>query len=142
MYCTTQSDVICWLLDHNPHRRPTAEDLLQSEYIPPKMEDKELLEVCFQPVADGLMETLTAHMIEMLPPPPPLPLQVLTRTLSSTNSTSYQRLMAELFRQSVPVAQGFAYFYDLQTVSRSASCTHSTSACCPCRGDGVEVLVR
>ena len=40
-----QSDVICWLLDHNPHRRPTAEALLQSEYIPPKMEDKELLEV-------------------------------------------------------------------------------------------------
>lgn len=40
-----QSDVICWLLDHAPHRRPTAEALLQSEYIPPKMEDKELLEV-------------------------------------------------------------------------------------------------
>ena len=44
-------------------------------------------------------------------------LQVLTRTLSSTNSTSYQRLMAELFRQSVPIAKGFAYFYDLQEVS-------------------------
>ena len=37
--------MIRWLLDHNPHRRPSAQALLQSEYIPPKMEDKELLEV-------------------------------------------------------------------------------------------------
>ena len=51
-------------------------------------------------------------------------LQVLTRTLASTNSTSYQRLMAELFHQSVPIAKSFAYFYDLQEVSSAARYPH------------------
>ena len=167
--------MIRWLLDHNPHRRPSAQALLQSEYIPPKMEDKELLEVCLVVwvrmfwrlafiggashvvgVGMGLLEMhlmwlgwrficqeyiscswgrdgsvggsphgvgmgmglLEVHLMWLACSLPSL--QVLTRTLSSTNSTSYQRLMAELFCQSVPIAKGFAYFYDLQEVSGAA----------------------
>ena len=33
------------MLDHNPRLRPSAEELLQSEHLPLKMEDKELVEV-------------------------------------------------------------------------------------------------
>jgi translation initiation factor 2-alpha kinase 4 len=73
------------MLDHNPHKRPSAEEILMSNLLPRKMEEEELLDV-------------------------------LKRTLSSTNSTSYQRLMHELFEQPVSKANEFAYFYDLQTV--------------------------
>ncbi len=41
-----QADVIRWLLNHNPHDRPSTKRLLQDpELLPPKMEDEELQEV-------------------------------------------------------------------------------------------------
>ena len=41
----TQVEVIRWLLNHNPHDRPTSKQLLQSPLLPLKMEDEELQEV-------------------------------------------------------------------------------------------------
>jgi translation initiation factor 2-alpha kinase 4 len=35
-----QAHIIKWLLDHQPKARPTAIELLQSEYLPPKIEDE------------------------------------------------------------------------------------------------------
>ena len=40
-----QAKVVRLLLDHNPHRRPSATELLQNSLLPPKMEDEELQEV-------------------------------------------------------------------------------------------------
>ena len=40
-----QAQVVRLLLDHNPHRRPSATELLQNSLLPPKMEDEELQEV-------------------------------------------------------------------------------------------------
>jgi len=40
-----QGQVIRLLLDHNPHLRPAATQLLQNSLLPPKMEDEELQEV-------------------------------------------------------------------------------------------------
>ncbi len=38
--------MIRWLLNHNPHDRPSTKRLLQDpELLPPKMEDEELQEV-------------------------------------------------------------------------------------------------
>lgn len=37
--------VLKWLLKHNPEERPTSQELLQSQYIPPKIEDGQLDEV-------------------------------------------------------------------------------------------------
>ena len=40
-----QAHVIKWLLNHNPHERPTSKELLQSPLIPYKIVDEELQEV-------------------------------------------------------------------------------------------------
>lgn len=40
-----QTTVLKWLLKHNPEERPTSQELLQSQYIPPKIEDGQLDEV-------------------------------------------------------------------------------------------------
>ena len=40
-----QTMIIKWLLQHNPEGRPTSQELLQSQYIPPKIEDGHLDEV-------------------------------------------------------------------------------------------------
>lgn len=37
-----QTTVLKWLLKHNPEERPTSQELLQSQYIPPKIEDGQL----------------------------------------------------------------------------------------------------
>ena len=37
--------IVLWLLNHNPESRPTAQELLDSGYIPPKLEDKQLDEI-------------------------------------------------------------------------------------------------
>ena len=33
------------MLDHNPHKRPSAEEILMSNLLPRKMEEEELLDV-------------------------------------------------------------------------------------------------
>lgn len=40
-----QTTVLCWLLKHDPAERPTSEELLESHFIPPKLEDHQLDEV-------------------------------------------------------------------------------------------------
>lgn len=41
-----QTHIVRWLLDHEPSHRPTAQELLQSDYLPPpQMEEAELNEV-------------------------------------------------------------------------------------------------
>ena len=40
-----ESYVMNWLLDHNPDSRPTAQELLDSGYVPPKIEDRQLDEL-------------------------------------------------------------------------------------------------
>lgn len=40
-----QTTVLRWLLKHNPEERPSSQELLQSQYIPPKIEDGQLDEV-------------------------------------------------------------------------------------------------
>ncbi|XP_074628735.1 eIF-2-alpha kinase GCN2-like [Acropora palmata] len=40
-----QTTVLKWLLKHNPEERPSSQELLQSQYIPPKIEDGQLDEV-------------------------------------------------------------------------------------------------
>ena len=41
-----QAYIIRWLLNHDPSQRPTAQELLASDYLPPpQMEEAELNEV-------------------------------------------------------------------------------------------------
>ncbi|XP_031551320.1 eIF-2-alpha kinase GCN2-like [Actinia tenebrosa] len=40
-----ETNVLLWLLKHNPDDRPSSQELLQSHYIPPKLEDHQLDEV-------------------------------------------------------------------------------------------------
>lgn len=40
-----QALIIRWLLDHNPDQRPTSQELLKSQHIPPNIEDNELEEI-------------------------------------------------------------------------------------------------
>ena len=40
-----QTQVIQWLLNHNPQERPTSKELLQSPLVPYKIVDEELQEV-------------------------------------------------------------------------------------------------
>eukprot|EP00117_Sycon_ciliatum_P021410 scpid22400/ scgid0250/ Eukaryotic translation initiation factor 2-alpha kinase 4; GCN2-like protein len=40
-----QAHLVRWMLKHNPHKRPSARDLQQSDFLPITMEDKEMKEV-------------------------------------------------------------------------------------------------
>ena len=41
-----QAHIVRWLLNHDPSQRPTAQELLASDYLPPpQMEEAELNEV-------------------------------------------------------------------------------------------------
>ena len=46
VFCFFQAYIIRWLLNHDPSQRPTAQELLASDYLPPpQMEEAELNEV-------------------------------------------------------------------------------------------------
>ncbi|XP_078593658.1 eIF-2-alpha kinase GCN2-like isoform X1 [Branchiostoma floridae x Branchiostoma japonicum] len=78
-----QHHITRWLLDHDPGKRPTARELLQSEYLPPpQMEDSQLGEV-------------------------------LRHTLSNTQSLAYRRLMSELFSQPVTAIADYTFDMDI-----------------------------
>ncbi|XP_033626734.1 eIF-2-alpha kinase GCN2-like isoform X1 [Asterias rubens] len=78
-----QSLVIRWLLNHDPEERPTAQELLQSKYLPPpQMEDTRLQEM-------------------------------LRHTISNSQSKAYRHMMHELFSQTVPPADDFTYDMDM-----------------------------
>ncbi|XP_077990931.1 eIF-2-alpha kinase GCN2-like [Glandiceps talaboti] len=75
--------VIRWLLNHDPSKRPTAQELLQSPYMPPpEMEDAQLHEV-------------------------------LRHTMSNKQSSAYRRLLNEIFSQSVTAAADCTYDIDI-----------------------------
>ena len=54
--------MVRWLLNHTPHERPTATDLLQCPLLPPKMEDEELQEVMEQSTAILRLDQKLAHL--------------------------------------------------------------------------------
>ncbi|KAI8514991.1 Eukaryotic translation initiation factor 2 alpha kinase 4 [Branchiostoma belcheri] len=78
-----QHHITRWLLDHDPGKRPTASELLQSDYLPPpQMEDSQLGEV-------------------------------LRHTLSNTQSLPYRKLMSELFSQPVTAIADYTFDMDI-----------------------------
>ena len=74
------------LLDHDPSRRPTATEILQSEFLPPpQMEEAELNEV-------------------------------LRSTIANPDSKLYKRMIDAIFSQPVTPAMDFAYDNELYKV--------------------------
>ncbi|CAI5696843.1 unnamed protein product [Oreochromis niloticus] len=75
--------VIEWLLKHDPALRPTAQELLKSELLPPpQMEESELHEV-------------------------------LQHTMANINGKSYRTMVAQLFAQNTSPVMDYAYDIDL-----------------------------
>ena len=145
----TQTKVIRWLLSHNPHDRPTSKELLQSPLLPLKMEDEELQEVQF-PFPIHILYTHTHTHIGPIPIPHQIlyscsvcvrlynvksamithiPVQVLERTLQSTNSTQYCHLIDKLFAQEGSRVSEFSYFIDTQDNKRSLQNVKKVTTC-------------
>ncbi len=74
--------MIRWLLDHDPVKRPTSKELLQSDYLPPpQMEEAELNEI-------------------------------LRSTISNPQSRAYRRMIEAVFSQQVSPATDISYDID------------------------------
>ncbi|XP_037097500.1 eIF-2-alpha kinase GCN2 [Syngnathus acus] len=87
----TQRKVIEWLLKHDPALRPTAQELLKSELLPPpQMEESELHEV-------------------------------LQHTMANINCKAYRSMVAQLFAQINSPVMDFTYDIDLHKGSFSFS---------------------
>ncbi|XP_019725702.1 eIF-2-alpha kinase GCN2 [Hippocampus comes] len=87
----TQRKVIEWLLKHDPALRPTAQELLKSELLPPpQMEESELHEV-------------------------------LQHTMANINCKAYRSMVAQLFAQINSPVMDFTYDMDLHKGSFSFS---------------------
>uniref|UniRef100_A0A7N9B0T2 non-specific serine/threonine protein kinase n=1 Tax=Mastacembelus armatus TaxID=205130 RepID=A0A7N9B0T2_9TELE len=85
----TQKKVIEWLLKHDPALRPTAQELLKSELLPPpQMEESELHEV-------------------------------LQHTMANINGKAYRTMVAQLFAQDTSPVMDYAYDIDLHKGSFS-----------------------
>ncbi|XP_026167053.1 eIF-2-alpha kinase GCN2 isoform X2 [Mastacembelus armatus] len=81
--------VIEWLLKHDPALRPTAQELLKSELLPPpQMEESELHEV-------------------------------LQHTMANINGKAYRTMVAQLFAQDTSPVMDYAYDIDLHKGSFS-----------------------
>lgn len=81
-----QGKVIRWLLSHDPALRPTAQELLKSELLPPpQMEESELHEV-------------------------------LQHTMANINGKAYRTMVAQLFAQNTSHVMDYAYDIDLHKV--------------------------
>ncbi|XP_058254672.1 eIF-2-alpha kinase GCN2 isoform X2 [Hemibagrus wyckioides] len=79
----TQRNVICWLLNHDPARRPTAVELLKSDLLPPpQMEESELHEV-------------------------------LQHTMANVNGKAYRTMVNQLFSQSSSPVMDYTYDIDI-----------------------------
>lgn len=84
--CVCQRKVIEWLLNHDPALRPTAQELLKSELLPPpQMEESELHEV-------------------------------LQHTMANINGKAYRTMVAKLFAQNTTPVLDYAYDIDLLKV--------------------------
>lgn len=81
--------VIEWLLNHDPALRPTAQELLKSELLPPpQMEESELHEV-------------------------------LQHTMANINGKAYRTMVGQLFAQKTSLVMDYAYDMDLHKGSFS-----------------------
>ncbi|KAF7664989.1 hypothetical protein LDENG_00158310 [Lucifuga dentata] len=79
----TQRKVIVWLLNHDPALRPTAQELLKSELLPPpQMEESELHEV-------------------------------LQHTMANINGKAYRTMVGQLFAQNTSPVMDYTYDIDL-----------------------------
>uniref|UniRef100_A0A667Z965 eIF-2-alpha kinase GCN2 n=1 Tax=Myripristis murdjan TaxID=586833 RepID=A0A667Z965_9TELE len=79
----TQRKVIVWLLNHDPALRPTAQELLKSELLPPpQMEESELHEV-------------------------------LQHTMANVNGKAYRTMVGQLFAQITSPVMDYTYDIDL-----------------------------
>uniref|UniRef100_UPI003AAED41E eIF-2-alpha kinase GCN2 n=1 Tax=Centroberyx gerrardi TaxID=166262 RepID=UPI003AAED41E len=79
----TQRKVIVWLLNHDPALRPTAQELLKSELLPPpQMEESELHEV-------------------------------LQHTMANVNGKAYRTMVGQLFAQHNSPVMDYTYDIDL-----------------------------
>ncbi|XP_047466536.1 eIF-2-alpha kinase GCN2 [Mugil cephalus] len=87
----TQTKVIEWLLNHDPALRPTAQELLKSELLPPpQMEESELHEV-------------------------------LQHTMANINGKAYRTMVGQLFAQNTSPVMDYTYDIDLYKGSFSFS---------------------
>lgn len=99
-----QRKVIEWLLNHDPALRPTAQELLKSELLPPpQMEESELHEV-------------------------------LQHTMANINGKAYRTMVGQLFAQNTSPVMDFTYDIDLHkvhrvTLSQATFKSSSNSAC-------------
>lgn len=85
----TQRKVIEWLLKHDPALRPTAQELLKSELLPPpQMEESELHEV-------------------------------LQHTMANINGKAYRTMVGQLFAQNTSPVMDYTYDIDLHKGSFS-----------------------
>ncbi|XP_073339197.1 eIF-2-alpha kinase GCN2 [Pagrus major] len=85
----TQRKVIEWLLKHDPALRPTAQELLKSELLPPpQMEESELHEV-------------------------------LQHTMANINGKAYRTMVGQLFGQNTSPVMDYTYDIDLHKGSFS-----------------------
>ncbi|KAK2826191.1 hypothetical protein Q5P01_020405 [Channa striata] len=85
----TQKKVIEWLLNHDPALRPTTQELLKSELLPPpQMEESELHEV-------------------------------LQHTMANVNGKAYRTMVGQLFAQNASPVMDYAYDIDLHKGSFS-----------------------
>lgn len=81
--------MIEWLLKHDPALRPTAQELLKSELMPPpQMEESELHEV-------------------------------LQHTMANINGKAYRTMVGQLFAQNTSPVMDFTYDIDLHKVQRA-----------------------
>ncbi|XP_034051262.1 eIF-2-alpha kinase GCN2 isoform X2 [Thalassophryne amazonica] len=85
----TQRKVIEWLLNHDPAFRPSAQELLKSNLLPPpQMEESELHEV-------------------------------LQHTMANINGKAYRTMVSQLFAQNTSPVMDYAFDIDLHKVSFS-----------------------
>lgn len=84
--------MIEWLLNHDPALRPTAQELLKSELLPPpQMEESELHEV-------------------------------LQHTMANINGKAYRTMVGQLFAQNTSPVMDYTYDIDLHKVCFLLSC--------------------
>ncbi len=86
LLCICQRKVIEWLLNHDPALRPTTQELLKSELLPPpQMEESELHEV-------------------------------LQHTMANINGKAYRTMVGQLFAQNTSPVMDYTYDIDLHKV--------------------------
>ena len=83
-----QVEIVRWMLNHDYNKRPTAQELLQSELLPPaQMEEAELTEV-------------------------------LRSTIADPNSRSYRHMVNTILSQPLKPADDFTFDMDLHKVTQ------------------------